>query len=376
MGLALLVLAGAGLVAESAADSVALRDGTTILGQLVEPPGRGRLRMVVRRDWARAHVPERAAAWEKAEARGLERATRERQRRLGAWLRERPREPHDRIAAWLDAEIARLGRPGAAPPPLMLVELTAGNVRRVRRRPPEAARLMRQAWRAGLEGPEARPPEELRRLLEGRGFALGEVDPAPIDDLLPLAPEGESQWLIRRAATEVRDDRSLRYVHHLGLLLPEDGTGGIRDLATSLKVLVGEPGGREDAVARVSREVEARGRAGFLVTRLELGPGQDSATVEAALWVRQAPGRWVVAMRRPATVRVGELGPGAGEAIADDPRVRAAFRFLDGLGLGPAGEDAKRRSLEIGAATRRALGLARSVMDADLDGLALPVVSR
>jgi hypothetical protein len=362
--------------AAAAADVVSLRDGKAVLGQVIEPSPRGKLRLVVRRDWARRNLPDRAALWERSEAASAERARQQRLRRLEAWRRERPAEENDRIVPWLDAEIARRKAGAGEPPPLLLVDLPASAIRRVERRPPETARILRQAWRAGLEEPETRPIAELRERLEGRGFALSEVDPAPLDDLIALPVESDAQWLARRAATEVRDDRSLWFVRHLGMVLPEtaqaDGANLAATAGAALQSLLGEEP-QEDPLAERLRAAEARGRVGLVVMGLELGEDLSSAAVEATLWVRMAPGRWVPAVVRPARAQAGAMPPDAAEAIGDDPQVRAAFRLFEGLGLGAVGEDARRRSLAVGAATRQALGMARTALVRDIDGLALGV---
>jgi hypothetical protein len=374
--LSLLPLVLAGPPATAAADVVVLRDGRFVLGQVVEPAPRGKLRLVVRRGWVREHLPDRAAAWERSEAAYATRARQQRLRRLEAWRRQRPENPHDRINRWLDTEITRLKADAGDPlAPLLIVELAASEVRRLDRRPPETARLLRQAWRAGLDEPETRPIEELRARLEGRGFALSEVDPAPLDDLIALPLESEAQWLARRAATEVRDDRSLWWIRYQGLVLPADAQGGAGNLATAGAALKGLLGGEppEDPLAEPLRMAEAKGRVGVVVTSLELGEDLAAATVEATLWVCLAPGRWTRAVVRPARVPVGAIPPEAAEPLGNDPQVQAAFRLLEGLGSGALGDDVRRRSLAVGAATRQALGMAQSALARDLEGLALRI---
>src|SRR3954447_12032521 len=93
----------------SAADSVTLRDGTVVLGQVVEPAPRGTLLLLVRRAWAEAQVPDWAERWQEAEASRVELARSRRRERLSAWRRQRRPEPgRDPVGAWIDAELARL----------------------------------------------------------------------------------------------------------------------------------------------------------------------------------------------------------------------------------------------------------------------------
>lgn len=374
----LVLLIGALLAAltEGAADVIVLNDGHTLLGQVAEPATAGRMRMIVRREWARTNLPERAVTWERQDAAQAATARDQRLRRLLQWKQERPGAADDRLAEWLDRQIAVLQRDDSAPLPLLMVELAPSQVRRVERREAGTARLLRQAWRAGLENPEALPRADLRARLEGRGFALGEVDPARVDDLLALPRESEPQWLARRAATEVRDDPSLWFIRYQGLLLPEDReprAGLFGAMASqALKGLLPDRIEEDPLPARL-REAESKGRVGIVVTTLEMSPDLGAATVESRLLVRLDRGRWVAAIARPARVAATEARPEAADAIAADPQVQSAFALLDNLGLGALGEEARRQSLAMGAATRRALGTARSAFSLDLDALALPI---
>ena len=96
-------------VPDSAADTVTLRDGTVVLGQIAEAPPRGMFLMYVRRAWAEATLPEQAKRWEAATAVELKRAYQARRDRLAAWKRERvkPAGPDDPIGRWLDQELDR-----------------------------------------------------------------------------------------------------------------------------------------------------------------------------------------------------------------------------------------------------------------------------
>ncbi len=100
-GLILIGLAAlaAGHPPETAADAVTLRDGSVVLGQVVEPSPRGMLTVLVRRAWAEAKLPGRAARWEEAEAPTLRRARTARRERLAAWKRDRAAAPAPAIGS-------------------------------------------------------------------------------------------------------------------------------------------------------------------------------------------------------------------------------------------------------------------------------------
>ena len=61
----------------------------------------------------------------------------------------------------------------------------------------------------------------------------------------------------------------------------------------------------------------------------------------------------------------------AGADIADDPQVKAFFGVVESLGIGQIPPELKQRTLNMGAATRKALGQARDALDQELKATAL-----
>ncbi len=366
-----MVIVLAGQDVETAADSVTLRDGKVVLGQWVEPAPRGKIALVVRRSWAETAIPDRFKVWQAAESPWVKRARADRIRRLEHWKGESPVEA---IARWIDDELERL-KGSDDTSPLMIVTINRGDARKIVRRQPDSARKLRQAWRGKFDDAETRPVGELTSALEGRGFAMSDVDAATIDDLLPVPAETEPRWRARRAATEVALDPSCKFVQYQGLVLPEgkpaempDASGAVGGLLKSL--LGGEA--QEDPLVGKGKELAEKGRVGMLVTKLETAEDLSGVRVEIILYARVDETRWEKATARFMTVRGDEIRPNEGGNIGNDPQVQGLFRTIEGLGLDlPA--DLKQKSLNIGAATQRALGLARTAIQPDLDALALPV---
>ncbi|HWE36064.1 MAG TPA: hypothetical protein VG406_05775 [Isosphaeraceae bacterium] len=361
-----------------AADAVTLKDGQTTLGQIVDQAPAGKVLLVVRRDWAGEHLRNWPKRWKAAEAPLVKQGRSQRRQRLEAWKKDRARGPEkdDVITPWIDAELSRLADdPQAKPSRLMLVTLNRSDVRRVKRAPKDAARLLRLGWRTGLKEVESLPIEDLSSALEGRGFSPRGTDPAPIDDLVPVLAEPEARWLARRAATEVVNDKDLGFIRYQGLVLPDVEGGAPPDAMNALGALKGLLDGEEptDPLPAKLKGVADRGRIGAIVTALEMAPDLATVKVEATLWVRVGPERWVLALARPAVVRPDDLKPDAGAELAADPQVKGAFSLIEGLGLGQIDPELKRRSLRIGAATRQALHAARGGLDEGLAGLAFPV---
>jgi hypothetical protein len=367
---------------ETAADAVTLRDGARLFGQLADSSTRGPLVMYVRRAWAEEHLPDRARRWEEAETPTIRGALKLRRERLAAWRRERVAEPGgaDPIARWLEDELERLGTgedrdlPRA---PLLVVTLDRSEVKGVVRRPKAAARMLRQGWLAGFADVESMKPDALKEALQGRGFAVPAAGEGPVnlDRLLPLLPETDAQWLTRRAATEVVNDPGLRFLQIQDIVLPEPYPGqplkpeDARAMLGGLAPLLeGKPA---DPLATQLRAVEARGRVGAVLTRQEMSPAPDAVRITIGLFVRNG-GTWSPAAVKSASVRTDALRPGDGSDLARDPQVAAVFRVFESVGFGFSPE-VRQRSLNIGAATRKALGLARSAFTDRLNELALPL---
>jgi hypothetical protein len=367
-------------VPDSAADAVTLRDGTVVLGQIAEAPPRGLFLMYVRRAWAEANLREQAKKWEAGTALELKRAYEARRDRLAAWKRERMKTDgkEDPIGRWLDRELSRLEAPGDPPPAtLLVVGLRRVEIKGVVRRPKASARMLRQGWLAGFRDVETMKLADLKEALAGRGFAAdaGNAEPVVIDRLLPILPENDEQWLSRRAATEVMNDTGLRFIQVQGLLLPEPLPGQALTMDAAKGLLAGLAPLLEDKPAdplgAQLQEVAARGRVGAVVTQQEMSPAFDAVKITITLLVRNGQ-HWSKAGSRTASVRTDALKPGDGNDLAQDPQVAAVFQVFESIGFGFPPE-VKQQSLNIGAATRKALGMARGAFSERLAAMALPL---
>ncbi len=372
-----------------AIDSVTLKDGSVVLGQLVESRTRSGWpkSMVVRRAWAEANLPARASAWSKAADQSSKSASITRKARLVEWRRDRSRSPvaNDRITPWIDREIARLdGKDGDQKSVLIGIPLPRAEVRTIGgatnpQRSRKAYRLVRLGWLLGLPNVETMSEAELAEAVEAKGFDPTGTSEVSIESLLPLADEPASLWTLRRACTEAANDPGGRFVRYQGILLPEPEPGEAPPADASLKAAVdgiknflGEQA--VDPLPAKLAELANQGRTGAVVTRMEMAPDFSAVQVEAALWVRMNAQRWQLVITKSATVRPDDLPAGSGEELAEDPQIKAAFGIVEGLGLGQVPPELKRRSLGMGAATRKALGQAKAELDAEIKRFALPLV--
>ena len=393
LGLWLLAAAPAlGAAGEGAADRITLRDGSVVLGLVTSAASgpRGAVEFLVRRDWAERNAGKHLAEWDRAAAAAARRAIEQRRTRLAAWRKERENspgvDPDDRILRWIDGELKRLADPeAAARTALVPVRLQRGEVRQLDRRPAASGRLLRLAWAGGVRDPESMGPDELTNAVESRGFVVDPKaagPPVPLDRLLSLAPETEAVWLARRASTEIALDTGLRFLRHQDFVAPDMGPGQQpADLnpamaLSEIRRLFDPDGaqGRPDPLAEKLQAIAGRGRIGAVVTRLVIAPDLAGVTVETTFWVRATGGRWVAYGSRASTVRADDLRADEGGDLAADPQVKAAFGMVEALGLGAIPPEFKQRSLRIGAATQKALGMARSDFNRDLDAMMLPVL--
>jgi hypothetical protein len=336
----------------------------------------------VRRAWAEANLPVRARRWEQSEGPELRKAHLTRRERLAAWRRERVKEAGqdgaDRIGQWLDQQLDRpdpAGEPDPPRAPIMVVTLNRTEIRSIVRRPRSSARMLRQGWLSGFHDVETMKLADLKEALEGRGFATGAEEAVSIDALLPLLPEPELQWLTRRAATEVANDSGVRFIQIQNLLMPEPAPGqpltidAARAMATLVAPLLGDK--PVDPLEAQLSGVAARGRVGAMVTQQEMSPALDAVAITISLWVRNGP-RWTKAGSRTASVRTDALRPGDADDLGRDPQLTAVFQIFESVGFGFS-PDVKKRSLNIGVATRKALGQARTAFSERLGTMALPL---
>lgn len=365
----------------SVPDLVTLKDGQVVRGEVLETSSRT-VTLLVKRAWAHEHLTDWPKRWEAREASTLPQSLRSRRERLDAWRRDRKvpadgPDPSDRIGSWIVNELKRLESFDPTDMPLLSVRLNRSDVKRVEATDPANRGLLRLGWLSGFVGVEEMSAEQLRQALEGRGFDPDQPGEVSVESLLPPGPETELAWRTRRAATEVSHDPGLRFVRYQSLVLPDSsgGAAGPPSGLEALDALKGLLGGDQvDPLTAKLREVEATGRVGVLITKMEMAPDFSSVSVVIGMMVKTGPGRWVPAGNREVRVRPEEAPPEAGEAIGEDPRVASAFSLIDAIGLGQVTAEQKQRSLAMGAATKMALAKARGAAQRDLDRLAFPVL--
>lgn len=362
-------------------DAVVLRDGAILRGALVEPNARGAVSIFVRRAWARKHLPAWTDRWEALDTPRTLRALAQRRERVAAWRADRVggnlRKANDPINRWIDLQLAS-GKEGGAPEhsPVMEVKLARGDVRTLTRALGKGSQLLRLGWLAHFPEPENMKVADLEDALQGRGFDLNGEAAVSIEGLTGPPVETDAQWLVRRAATEATHDPDLRFIRYQGMVMPDQGAGQPLDAGAGLaaisvlKDLLGE--NDSDPLAGRLKEVAGRGGAGAVVTRLDMATDFSGVTVEMSLWTRRGVDNWSVAGTRSVRVRVEDLDAGAGKDLAGDPQVATIFQAVEALGLGGGGmADLKQKSLRMGEATRKALGQARTLAEADLAHFAI-----
>src|SRR5512143_477340 len=94
----------------TAADTVALRDGSVALGQVIDSPSRAHLVLLIRRAWAAENLPAWTSRWEAIEAPLVRLGRRQRRDRLAGWRQQWADrlDRDDDALAWLGREQARL----------------------------------------------------------------------------------------------------------------------------------------------------------------------------------------------------------------------------------------------------------------------------
>ena len=128
-----LLLAAAPGVAEPAADTVVLSDGSVAFGQVADSPLHTHLVLLIRRAWAAKHLPSWTSRWEAVEAPLVKIGRRQRRDRLDDWRQQwlESLDRDDPALVGLDRERSRLAKPLASKSPLMSVTLARAEVRTI-----------------------------------------------------------------------------------------------------------------------------------------------------------------------------------------------------------------------------------------------------
>ncbi len=413
--------------AKTVADRVVLRDGKSLLGQLVESSNDGLLTLVARRDLVRRTLPNWAGAWEAAEQATSAAALQQRRERLVAWRRDRRADSAsgDRVTRWLDRELGRDAGTGSQPT-LMAIRVDRNDVSAIERRSDSAAQILRAAWVLGLADPETIAPATLRELVAGRGMNLTDDASIAIDRLLPPLLEREDHWLLRRAATEALYDNGLRFIGFGSNILPEPipghpidpsagialvegvirdvlgagsvnslplGNGGLAargrslltipipgnalDLAAGARVAEGAvrgvlAAGQADPLQSKLEAVAARGRTGMILTRIILAADLATASAESTLFYNNGS-NWDRAVWRSQSLEVGSVPPVVTELVGADPQVKAVMNLIDSIGAGFVTPEMKERGLAVGTTVGGAVVLARTALVRALTELAFDV---
>ncbi len=290
---------------------------------------------------------------------------------------EPPRAPDSKVKDNAADAKKQAADPKDSLSPLMIISLARSEIRSSNRARESSRNLLRLGWLAGFPKVESMPVDALKDSLEGRGLSTKSTGAVDIESLLPPRQETEGLWLSRRAATEANIDQDVRYIQMGPLVFPEPEPGEEPKAGQLAQVVGGVArmlaGEEQDSLRSELAKLAARGRSACVVTSVEVAPTRDGSTAVITLWGRDARGGWSRVITRSSVSQVADIDQGEANALAGDPQVQAVFGFIESLGLGAAGEQAKRLSLGVGATTRRALGQARETFNADIDRLALPV---
>lgn len=375
---------------ESAADRITLRDNTVILGQVLGGSAFGGTTILVRRDWARANAGKWLRRWEFEEAPRVRRARLERKNRLIEWRKQRrgTGPAGDPVLPWIDREVAALSNPLPPPTPLIAVDLPRGDLRSIERQPEPISRLLRLGWLARLGGVETMSMIELRDALRFRG-RLRADDPAWVDDLLPLYPESEKRWRMRRAVTEVAVEPALRQVQFRQFTLPEVGperradrppstTSELLDSPEALTAFQSIQAVRPaNPLQELFDTAAARNRIGLIYSTLDLSVNADQVVAVSTLWVRQAGGRWMSVNSGRASVPIDAPPPqDEEEPVLDVTPIRTALLVLESVSAQPKSPEESRLRQVAGTVGQRALGRSRATLNREIGSFLLPVVFR
>ena len=373
-----LSLVGAMPPPESVADAVTLRDGSVVLGAMVEPESRGPVVMIVRRAWAEAKLPGRAKAWGAEADRHVDQALSERRERLLVWKRYRkipptPPDPGiDPVADWIEAGLAKTAGPRVAGEwPLMMIHLDRAEVASSIRKPEASNRLLRYGWMSRLSEVETMEPKFLVEALEDRGFLTDTDRNVELESLVEPHPVPETRWFERRAATELSlysHRRLLRYRNFLAdsIFQTENVAPSMNDAmrAVMFREMRGLP--MVDTIPSRLKYLAGTGQCGTEELRLELTHDLSAVRVESSIWARGADDQWSEIVHRADVVRVADI-PAELPGQADPPsKGDLDLEVFEVIAFRTLPAESQRHRPRLKSAARKALNLAHVALGREI----------
>lgn len=364
-------------LARRGVDMLALRDGPTLLGSIVNRDTSGTVRIAVERRWLKEAHPKFYAQAAEQETAAVRDAYLTLRARLRDWMKARADDKD--LLPFLTSEMKRIEAalakmadgPPAAETQFLLVEVPARQIRRGYRQPAHRKQIALVAWRERLAGIEHRDVDDLLRELQEKG-----IDPAKqqvdLSDRLRPLPETERQWAARRAIIEYEYGKRLDY-QGTGELMVATGddskpvpiaqiVAGLyqarvgRQLADLLEPNAGKSGvghGPPKWLEAAMRSAAEQGVSAIRFTRVEPDLEAKRVSVEENFLARMPDGSWETVWSWTETSDASQPRLELEKEIARDPRVQNALKAVRGLGL-VAGEESIGLAVRFGAATAEA----------------------
>jgi hypothetical protein len=364
-------------VSKLAADMVRVHRGPTLYGAIVNRDDAGNVTFAVHREWLKkTHreyhdlVVERDAAFIKSNSGRL-------LKRVETWREHRKEDVGMRV--FLDKEKKRLTElleektspKGAAARggPLLSVEILADEIKTAYAQPLERRRLLRAAWKHNVHNAVTRTPLALSRELEKLEVDWRNATSGP--SVASATADSEQQWATRMALVEFRLRKPLRF-QGAGSFLARTGAGAddvamkevmgrvLKDqLTEQLNALLGRGKPKDDGkwLEQAIREAEKEDVLGFRVARLDKDVAKGTATVEVSFFAKMPSGEWASVFQTRATKSAADVKKESLEEVAGADEVKNILGLLKGTGL-PLGDDAMKRALGFGAATKEAMNQA------------------
>ena len=352
-------------------DLIRLRDGSVLLGSLVQQNRRLPAVIAVRRGWLETAQPE---LW-KREADRLQQRERTRLTLLGnrvrLWRDERADDAS--LLVFLDRELERV-EAAAARAEAGAVELTSEfllitipreKVRRIYAQPHRRKQIALLAWREHLPAVEVTSIRDLSRQLELREIAAPDhlTDPS---DRLPPESDTEREWAARVAICEFVYRRPVELQGTGNTLFRSDGSETVNaaellkgllttQLDSALAKLAGMNGGRERrqqpddrvAIAAASRE----GARGVRVTRVDYDLTDYRVSVHTNFLARMPDNRWQSVWHTKESLSTAKVPNTSLDRLRRDSRIATVITSAKEIG---ADETAVRTALRFEATTMNA----------------------
>lgn len=361
-------------------DSLRLVGGTRFYGFLLSKNPDRSLNFAVERAWLESTHPELYAKQVQAELDSRGKSQELLVERIRDWMKARSDD--QQLVGYLQSQLHKIESAETeahASTRFTVMEFTSDQVQELKIAPAANRKIAGLAYSHQLGRIVQTPASILRRQLEKQNVDVVAEQVDLSADVPSVRIESDRQWAARKALVEFQLRESLEYQGTATTLLRKGEENA--DVGTLLGQMLGGNGGGLDAISqlgadlglpefkprpdsardwwkKVTREAEADGFIGVLITRMNQSISSPNVTVENWFFAKESAGKWFPVVRMRSTSSTANQTQARIDRIKQDPQIQSITDALSGLGFQVGNQ--LDQALRHGAATQEALEDANS----------------